>query len=137
MVLGVLFGIIGGIIAGMGMGGGTLLIPLLVIFLDFSQLQAQTINLLAFLPMAIVTLFIHCKNKLIDFKSTYMLTIYGAIGAVGGAYLTTIIKVTVLRKLFGVFLLSLGVYELLKATRTQTKRYIYFKDEIKNNGNIW
>ena len=46
----ILAGIVGGIIGGMGMGGGTLLIPILTIFLDVPQKNAQAINLVAFIP---------------------------------------------------------------------------------------
>ena len=46
----ILSGIISGIIGGMGMGGGTLLIPILSICLGFEQKQAQGINLLVFIP---------------------------------------------------------------------------------------
>ena len=42
-------GILGGIVGGMGMGGGTLTIPILTIFLHYEQLRAQGINLIAFL----------------------------------------------------------------------------------------
>ena len=64
----VLFGLLGGIIGGMGMGGGTLLIPLLTIFLSIEQKTAQSINLLAFIPMALVALIIHFKNKMVMTK---------------------------------------------------------------------
>ena len=101
MILGIVFGILGGIIAGMGMGGGTLLIPLLVIFLDFTQINAQTINLLAFLPMAIITLIIHCKNHLVDFKNSWLIALIGVGGSILGAYLTTMVKMDFLRICFG------------------------------------
>ena len=65
----VIAGIVGGIIGGMGMGGGTLLIPILTIMLDIPQKTAQAINLVSFIPMAAVTLVIHVKNKLVDKKS--------------------------------------------------------------------
>ena len=42
--------LISGIIGGMGRGGGTLLIPILTIFLSFEQKSAQAINLLVFIP---------------------------------------------------------------------------------------
>ena len=45
----VLAGIVSGVVAGMGMGGGTLLIPVLIIFFNIAQQQAQGINLLAFI----------------------------------------------------------------------------------------
>ena len=48
----VLAGIVSGVIAGMGMGGGTLLIPILTIFFALSQTLAQGINLFSFLPCA-------------------------------------------------------------------------------------
>ena len=44
-----LAGLVSGIVGGMGMGGGTLLIPILTIFLDFAQKSAQGINLLFFI----------------------------------------------------------------------------------------
>ena len=53
IILEILAGAIGGIIGGMGMGGGTLLIPLLTIFLGISQKLAQAYNLISFLIMAI------------------------------------------------------------------------------------
>ena len=49
----IVFGFISGILGGMGMGGGTLLIPLLN-FLDIEQQTIQAINLISFLPMACV-----------------------------------------------------------------------------------
>ena len=64
----ILFGFIGGVLGGMGMGGGTLLIPLLTIGLKLSQQNSQAIKLLAFLPMSIIALIIHTKNKLVNYK---------------------------------------------------------------------
>ena len=58
-------GISSGIIAGMGMGGGTLLIPILTILLGVEQRISQGINLIVFVPMSIVALIIHCKRKFI------------------------------------------------------------------------
>ena len=112
--LGILFGLLGGVIAGMGMGGGTLLIPLLVIFMQFSQLQAQTINLIAFLPMAIITLIIHCKNHLVDFKNSWLIALFGVASSILGAYVTTLIEMDFLRICFGTFLIILGVFQFSK-----------------------
>ena len=53
---------LGGIIGGMGMGGGTLLIPLLTLAAGVEQHLAQAINLMSFVPMSIVALIIHKKN---------------------------------------------------------------------------
>ena len=61
----VLAGVAGGILAGMGMGGGTLTLPILVIGLGVGQLTAQFANLVAFLPSGTVALFVHIKNGLV------------------------------------------------------------------------
>lgn len=123
--LGVVFGILGGIVAGMGMGGGTLLLPLLVIFLNYNQVQAQTINLLAFLPMAIISLIIHYKNGLVDFKSVWLIIVFGVVGAVIGALLTTFIDANMIKNCFGLFLIMLGTYQFHKKN---TPKYKYYKD---------
>lgn len=49
-------GLAGGILGGMGMGGGTVLIPILTIFCGVEQHLAQSANLITFLPMAIFSL---------------------------------------------------------------------------------
>ena len=49
-----LCGILGGVLGGMGMGGGTVLIPLLTIFCGVEQGAAQGVNLLSFLPMSLL-----------------------------------------------------------------------------------
>ena len=55
----ILAGVLGGIVAGMGMGGGTLLIPLLSIFLGVAQKEAQLLNVFSFVIMAIFVVYIH------------------------------------------------------------------------------
>ena len=56
-ILIIIFGFIAGVAGGMGMGGGTLLVPLLS-FLDIPQHTVQSANLLSFLPMCAAALFI-------------------------------------------------------------------------------
>ena len=109
----ILIGLAGGIFGGMGMGGGTLLIPLLVTFTALSQHSAQTVNLVAFVPMAVVVLIIHIKNGLV--KPKYLLTISlpATIIGIGSAILVRYIEDTELRRYFGIFLLLLGVYQLV------------------------
>ena len=57
-----LIAIFSGIFAGMGMGGGTFLIPLITLFMNVPQNVSQCINLLVFIPMAIVTIIIYSKK---------------------------------------------------------------------------
>ena len=60
-------GLIAGIIGGLGMGGGTVLILLLTIFLNVEQNIAQGSNVVFFIPTAIAAIFIFIKNKKIKF----------------------------------------------------------------------
>lgn len=108
----IVFGVLGGIIGGMGMGGGTLLIPLLTIFLGVEQKIAQGINLLAFLPMAIVALIVHFKNKMVVTKGILWIIIPGIVSCVGFAFLASVLKSEVLRMLFGSYLILIAVYEI-------------------------
>ena len=107
----ILAGIIGGTVGGMGMGGGTLLIPILTIFLSFKQLQAQGINLLAFIPMSIVAIFMHTKNRLIRYKETWLFALIGAITSFLSALIATNLNNTILKKLFALFLIGLGIWQ--------------------------
>lgn len=104
-------GLVSGILGGLGMGGGTLLIPLLTIFLNISQIESQGINLISFIPMSLIAIIIHAKNKLIDYKVSLPLIISGVIFSVLGALLANSINILSLRKLFGIFLVALGLFQ--------------------------
>ncbi len=110
----ILSGIAGGIIGGMGMGGGTLLIPLLTIFLNFPQKVAQGTNLIAFLPMAIIALIIHFKNKLVKFRGLIWVIIPGVIFSVILSFLASSLDNEILQFLFGLFLILIAVYETIE-----------------------
>lgn len=107
-------GIVGGVLGGMGMGGGTLLIPILTLILNVPQLNAQAINLISFIPMAVVTLFIHIKNGLVDFKQLLWLTPPAALACAASAYFASSLSANTLRKCFGAFMIVIGVVFLIK-----------------------
>jgi len=109
-----LIGVVSGIVSGMGIGGGAILIPALVIFIKPEQHVAQSVNLLFFIPTAIVALIIHIKNKHIDFKMALPIIITGLIGAFFGSKLAISMPGNTLRKWFGVFLLIMGIYEMFR-----------------------
>jgi uncharacterized membrane protein YfcA len=109
----ILFGFLGGILGGMGMGGGTILIPLLTIFLAVNQKAAQSINLLAFIPMAIIALLIHFKNKMVVKKGILWIIIPGVIFSVGFAFIASLLDNFILHTLFGIFLILIAVYETI------------------------
>lgn len=118
----ILAGLIGGLIGGMGMGGGTLLIPLLTMFLGVEQHTAQAINLLVFVPTAVVAVIIHAKNKLINFRVSMLVAVPAIIVAVCASLLVGNVSSYVLKILFAVFLILVGVFELYKATISVIKK---------------
>ena len=107
----VIVGIVGGLLGGMGMGGGTLLIPLLTIFCKVEQHTAQAINLISFIPMAVVALIVHAKNKLVDKYKVLYIIIPGLIGCVGGCFLSKALSGNLLTRLFGGFLILLSIFQ--------------------------
>ena len=66
----ILIGLISGIISGMGIGGGTILIPALTIILNMEQKTAQAINLIYFIPTAVTAVITHLKANNIEISDT-------------------------------------------------------------------
>lgn len=110
----VLLGFFSGIIGGMGMGGGTILIPALILFANIDPKIAQSINLLSSIPMTIFALLIHIKNKKVILKLVLPIASFGILGAIFGSFLATYLSSEILKKVFGVFLLVIGVLEVKK-----------------------
>ena len=101
-----------GVPAGMGMGGGTLLIPLLTIFFSVEQFLAQGANLIAFIPMSIVACVIHAKNHMFKLKGILFAIIPALLFAVLGTYLAKIIDTKLLKRIFGGFIILLSVFSV-------------------------
>ena len=107
-----LAGVICGVLSGMGIGGGTLLMVWLTAIEGIPQMEAQGINLLYFLPTALVSLLFHRKNKLLNYGVILHAVWVGCITAVVTIWVTGDMNVDLLRKLFGGFLLLVGIKEL-------------------------
>lgn len=85
--------------------------------MGIAQQTAQGINLMYFLPTAGCALFFHGKNRLIDLKTVIPAAIAGSVTAAGGALLASVMDTGMLRKLFGGFLLAVGLRELFYRDR--------------------
>lgn len=114
MLVSVISGFVSGIAGGMGIGGGTLLIPALTLLGGIGQHTAQSANLIFFIPTAISALVIHVKNKNIDIKKALIMSSGGIVGALLGSAVANFTDGTVLRKMFAVFLAVFGIAELLR-----------------------
>ena len=109
IILLVLAGIAAGALGGMGMCGGTILIPVLTIFFGAEQKQAQAINLVAFIPMAIASLIVHVKNKRVETKGILWIIIPATVLSLAGSMVAQAINGEILKRIFGGFLLLLSV----------------------------
>ena len=117
----ILVGLLSGAAASMGLGGGFILLVYLSIFTSTPQDIAQGINLLFFLPVALLSLCIHIKNKLIDIKLVGKYLIAELPCAVLGSFAASAIDVALLRKLFAVFLLFIGISQLFYKQKESDK----------------
>ena len=112
-----LAGFLSGLIGSMGFGGGGVLIIYLVLFTQCGQLKAQGINLLFFIPCALLSVLIYAKRKQIKFKEIYLTVLGGICAAVPCAFLLRSIEAGLLSKIFGGFLAVYGIFSLIKCLK--------------------
>ena len=109
----ILAGAIGGLIGSMGLGGGTLLMPILTFCLKVSPKMASWINLVCFLPTAAVALVIHANNKMLEKGAVIYLLAFSFLGLALALPLLGRLPEVVLKKSFGWFLVLLGSISLI------------------------
>ena len=122
-------GAAGGLLGGMGMGGGTVLIPILTVLCGVPQHMTQSVNLFSFLPMALFSLRIHAKNGLLDARGTPWMIVPASALSVLFGILVQEVAPAVLRTCFGVFLCALAVYQVFGALRAAPAQ----KKQAKSN----
>ncbi len=120
-----LIGLCSYILAGMGLGGGILLIPLLTEVLNVNQLNAQYISLIAYIPAGIILIILSKNNKL--FYKILPLIPLGLFGAIAGAYVSQKVDIEFLRKIYGAFLVVFGISLCIK-TLSKDKKTVKFTD---------
>ena len=101
-----------GAMAGMGIGGGSLLILWLTIIMGVDTETASTINLLFFLAAAGAVSFLRWKKRTLRIKKVLPGILAGCLAAMVVGLFRTQIREDMMRKLFGVFLLLVGIREL-------------------------
>jgi uncharacterized membrane protein YfcA len=98
-------------LAGLGVGGGGLLVIYLTMAKNIGQIEAQGLNLLFFVAAGAASLFIHVKKRRLNYKKIVLIIICGCLGAVAGSLLANIIDGAFIKKIFGGFLIASGVLE--------------------------
>ena len=101
-----------GFLAGIGVGGGSLLMMWLTLVVGMEHTSARLLNLLFFLPSAIIASLFRWKQGSLDFKKILPAIIAGCIAAAAGSYCSFFLDTTLLKKLFGMLLIFTAISEL-------------------------
>ncbi len=104
-----LTGLVTGILSGLlGIGGGVIMIPILVLLLGFSQKLAQGISLAVIVPVSISGSLMHYVQGNVRLRTAIWVAIGGFIGSLTGAKLAIGAEEVVLRATFGLLMLVFG-----------------------------
>ena len=106
-----------GFLSGLGIGGGSLLILWLTMVLHTDHQTARSINLLFFIPSALVACGLHIKQGSLRIKPLLPAVIAGCAAAAIFSWISTIVHTETVKKLFGLVLLAAGIRELLYQER--------------------
>ncbi len=106
-----------GIISAFGIGGGTLLLLIMTLFLNIETPIARCINLLYFLPTALGSLYYHKKNGYLCKDVITAAVPIGMVCAIIGAVIAVLIDTALLRKVFGLYLLWAGISTLWPSSK--------------------
>lgn len=116
-----IIGFLSAFIASMGLGGGGVLMLYLSAFTNISQLKAQGINLIFFLPIGLASILTHLKNKLINKKIAFLMILGAVPFAALGASLSPLVSQDVLRKILAAFLFFLGAREFINSFKKKER----------------
>lgn len=112
-----LAGLFSGLLGSMGLGGGAVLIIYLSLFTDTEQLKAQGINLLFFIPIALIAVIIYAVKKQIEWKTTIKLSLWGMAGSVLGLAGASFFGGEITARVFGGMLIIIGINEIFSKKR--------------------
>lgn len=119
----IIAGFLSGIIGAMGLGGGAVLLIYLTLFKDVGQLEAQGINLIFFIPIALLSVGIYAFKKQIEWKTVLIFSAAGLAGALAGVWLSEVLGTALLGKIFGGLLIGAGVWQIVSSFKKVKNRY--------------
>lgn len=102
------------VLSGLGVGGGGLFVIYLALFTDTPQLLAQGMNLLFFLFSSSAALTVHVTHRRLYPTLILLLVLSGLVGALLGSFLAEHINALLLRRIFGIMLVTTGIFALKK-----------------------
>lgn len=116
-----------GVLAGMGIGGGSIFILIMTALNIFSHKEAQGYNLIMFIAVGIATTILNIKNKKNDKKMLKKLIIPTCIGSAIGIVIVRNTEENILKNMFYIFMIIIGIYEII----TSLKNLITAKNNSK------
>ena len=121
MIGAIAIGLLGGVVAGMlGVGGGVVFVPGLVIFLGLGQHQAEATSLLAILPVAAVGAFRQDRYGNVRRADGLLMGVLSLAGAAGGVALANALSGALLRDAFAAFLVVVAI-QLVRRWRREAQ----------------
>ena len=107
LIIGLFTGVLGGLV---GVGGGIILVPALVFFLGFSQMDAQGTSLaLIMFPVGILGVIQYYKQGHVDFKIVILLAIGFVLGSFLGSKISLNINQQIVRKIFACLMIFIAI----------------------------
>ena len=110
-------GIFLGFLAGMGVGGGSILILWLTLVNGMEHTAARTVNLLFFMPCAVITSLFRWKQGTLQYRKVIPAVLAGVAAAGIFSLISRNVDIVLIKKLFGFLLLITGLRELLYRPR--------------------
>jgi uncharacterized membrane protein YfcA len=106
-----------GFLAGLGVGGGSLLMVWLTAIVGMEHPQARVINLIFFLPSALIATLFHHRQGTLKIKKVLPAILLGCASAALFSFIGNKINTDLLKKCFGGLLLFTGARELFYRPR--------------------
>jgi uncharacterized protein len=110
MIEAAVIGVAGGVVAGMlGVGGGVIFVPGLVIVAGLSQVDAEATSLLAILPVALVGAWSQHRYGNVRLREGVLIGVLSVPGVAAGVALVNVLPVRVIEVAFAVFLIFVAI----------------------------
>jgi uncharacterized membrane protein YfcA len=126
IVLLLLLGLCAGIISGVvGIGGGVIIIPALIFLFGFSQHQAQgTTPALLIPPIGFLAAYTYFQKGFVNIKFALIICIGFFTGGLIGSKIAVNVSGGILTKIFGVVILLIGIYMIIKNNRPEQRLHL-------------
>lgn len=110
-LISILVGLAGGILSGaFGVGGGIVMIPMMVYFLNFTQHTAQGTSLaILLLPVGILAVLRYYHEGSVSIPVAALAAVGFVLGAFLGAHLIQFVSDANLKRAFGLFIIAVGI----------------------------